>query len=178
MHKISRRNIFIYSVFAVVSVILAYYLWQYGKYVTPAKIGGVAPNIKAVTVTGQKFQLKSLKGETVLLNFFTPWCPPCLQETPDLITFSKQYGHQIHVVLIDRGDDNVLVRNYVKKYHLPSEMTVLFDQTDFWSPPYGVTGQPETFLISSNGRIINHIIGPLTEAQMVQYAKEAGMKTH
>ncbi|KYP79922.1 TlpA family protein disulfide reductase [Ferroacidibacillus organovorans] len=176
MHKVPRRNIIIFSVAAIVAGILGYYLWQYGKYVTPAKIGDITPDIKAVTVTGQSFELKNLQGDPVFLNFFTPWCPPCIQETPDLIAFAKQYGKRIHVVLIDRGDDSVLVRNYVSKYHIPSEMTVLLSSTDHWSPPYGVTGQPETFLISSNGRIVKHIIGPLTEAQMVQYAKEAGMK--
>lgn len=177
MQKISRRNTVTLVVFIVVSALLGYYVWQYAKYVTPAKIGDTAPDIKTVTMVGRPFELEKLQGEPVLLNFFTPWCPPCIQETPDLISFSKQYGKRIHVVMIDRGDDDVLVQQFVKKYHLPTSITVLLSPDDHWSPPFGVTGQPETFLISSSGRIVNHIIGPLTEAQMVQYSKEAGMQT-
>lgn len=119
MHKISRRNMVISIVFTVLTVILGYYVWQYAKYVTPVKVGDTAPNIKAVTVKGHPFELDKLQGEPVFLNFFTPWCPPCIQETPDLIKFSEEYGRRIHVVMIDRGDDDVLVQQYVKKYHLP-----------------------------------------------------------
>lgn len=141
----------------------------------PVKIGGIAPDIKTTTVSGQSFTLDTLRGKPILLNFFTPWCPPCIKETPDLISFSNQYGNQIHVVMIDRGDGTVLVKQYVKKYHLPKAITVLLSPYDNWSPRYGVTGQPETFFITANGIVKYHLIGPLTKSQMIGYAKAVGL---
>ena len=142
---------------------------------TPVKIGGIAPNIKTTTVSGQPFALDTLRGEPILLNFFTPWCPPCIKETPDLISFAKQYGKQIHVVMIDRGDGAVLVKQYVTKYHLPKTIIVLLSPYDNWSPRYGVTGQPETFFITAHGIVKYHLIGPLTKSQMVGYAEAVGL---
>lgn len=177
MNSEVRRNTIIIVIAVIVSAILGYYIWQYAKYTTPAKIGGMAPDIQATTVNGQSFELKNLQGEPVFLNFFTPWCQPCIQETPDIRSLAKKYGNQIHVVMIDRGDGTGLVQDYIRQYQIPSSITVLLSLNDHWSPPYGVTGQPETFLIDSNGRIVQHLIGPLTEQQMVQYAKQAGMRT-
>ncbi len=145
---------------------------------TPVKIGGIAPDIKTTTVSGQPFALDAFRGKPILLNFFTPWCPPCIQETPDLISFSEQYGIQIHVVMIDRGDGTALVKQYVKKYHLPKPITVLLSPYDNWSPRYGVTGQPETFFISANGIVKYHLIGPLTKSQMTVYAEAVGLHIH
>lgn len=143
-----------------------------------AVVGDPAPDIQTTTVSFQSFELKSLRGEPVFLNYFTPWCQPCIEETPDIIQFAKQYGNRIHMVMIDRGDGLGLIREYINKYHLPTDITVLQDPNNDWSQPFGVTGQPETFFIRSNGIIASHLIGPLTETQMIQYAKAAGMSSN
>jgi cytochrome c biogenesis protein CcmG, thiol:disulfide interchange protein DsbE len=173
--KMTRRSTLVLGGALVASVLLGYLLWIYGKHYTPAKIGDVAPNIDAVATTGQPFSLDNLRGEPVLLDFFTPWCAPCIAETPDLIAFAKQYGQKVHVVLIDRGDGEGFVRQYVEKYHTPTDMTVLFNPNDNWSTQYGVTGQPETFFISADGKIVLHTVGPLSQVQMTNDAKAAGM---
>lgn len=150
----------------------------YNRSLKVAAVGDLAPDIQTPTVTFQSFDLNSLRGEPVFLNYFTPWCVPCQQETPDIIQFAKQYGNRIHLVMIDRGDPVNMIRDYINKYHLPADITVLQDPNNDWSQPFGVTGQPETFFIRSNGIIASHLIGPLTEAQMIQYAKAAGMSTN
>ncbi|KPV45578.1 TlpA family protein disulfide reductase [Alicyclobacillus ferrooxydans] len=165
-------------VFAVISsLVLGFCLWLYGKHEAPASVGDMAPNITAVTTSGNAFALNSLRGQTVVLDFFTPWCAPCIQETPDLIHFTKKYEGKVHVVLIDRGDGAGFVRDYVQQYHTPSFMTVLINPNDNWSLQYGVTGQPETFFITPSGKIVRHTVGPLTEQSLAQYAADAGMKT-
>ena len=175
--KTQKRQILLASVIgAVLLLLMGWITVRYIIHSKVAKVGDVAPNIQTTTVSGQPFALNSLRGETVFLNFFTPWCPPCIQETPDLISFAKQYGAKVHVVLIDRGDGSLLVSNYVKQYHLSTSITVLLNTQDVWSQPYGVTGQPETFLIRPNGTIAYHLIGPLTEPQMVRLAQLSGMK--
>ena len=177
MYRLTRRSKTA-LVFAIVSsLVLGFCLWLYGKHEAPVKVGDVAPNITSVTTVGKSFTLDSLRGQTVVLDFFTPWCAPCIEETPALIAFTKQYEGKVHVVLIDRGDGAGFVRDYVRQYHTPSFMTVLINPNDNWSLQYGVTGQPETFFITPDGRIVRHTVGPLTEQALAQYAAEAGMKT-
>ncbi|WP_206915824.1 TlpA family protein disulfide reductase [Alicyclobacillus suci] len=175
MRKEVRRNAVIFTVFALILLGFVYVIVTYIRYNTPVKLGGLAPNIQENTVSGQSFSLESLRGKPVLLNFFTPWCQPCIEETPDLIAFAKEYGNDIHVVMIDRGDGPVMVQQYVSQYHVPDSITVLLSPYDKWSSRYGVTGQPETFFITANGKVVSHLIGPLTESQMLSDAKAAGL---
>lgn len=152
--------------------------WLMGLYVRNtqvATVGDIAPNIVTSTVSARPFQLDSLRGEPTLLNFFTTWCPPCIQETPGLILFANRYGSRIHIVMIDRGDTAQTVQHFVQKYQIPPNVAILLDVNDKWSHPFGVSGQPETFFISASGQIKSHELGPLTPTQMVAFAQRAGM---
>lgn len=177
MRTFNRRTLTATIVAVVLVVGFGYLILRNWKHEAPVQIGQQAPNIQTNTVGGQTFSLASLQGQPVLLDFFTPWCPPCIQETPDLVSFAKQYGNEVHVVLIDRGDGTGLVQDYVKKYAIPDNVTVLLDPNNDWSAPYGVAGQPETFFITTSGTVVHHTIGPLTEAQMVKYANGARLQT-
>ncbi|GGI96658.1 hypothetical protein GCM10010885_02950 [Alicyclobacillus cellulosilyticus] len=94
------------------------------------------------------------------------------------MAFAEKYRDDIHVVMLDRGDGPALVELFVSHFRVPDNVVVLFDEKNRWSPPYGVTGQPETFFITANGKVVRHVVGPLTASQMVSYAKAAGMKVH
>lgn len=42
-------------------------------------------------MTGAKHQLSNYKGKWVLVNYWATWCPPCLEEVPDLVSL---YDHR------------------------------------------------------------------------------------
>ena len=178
MRKINLQKVAFSFVSLLILLGLVYVVVNHYQNYTPVQIGEEAPNIQTTTVNGKAFTLASLRGKPILLNFFTPWCPPCIEETPDLIAFANQYGNKVHVVMIDRGDGVGLVQQYVKKYHLPKRIMILLSPYDKWSPRYGVTGQPETFFITSTGIVKKHLIGTLAESQMIDYAKTVGVNVH
>lgn len=37
-------------------------------------------------MVGNKHQLSQYKGKWVLVNYWATWCPPCLEEVPDLVS--------------------------------------------------------------------------------------------
>lgn len=174
--RLERRTAVILAAAVAVTLIFSVWIVQYIRYETPVKIGELAPDIAAHTIFEDHFMLHSLRGMPVLLNFFTTWCQPCIEETPTLITFANRHSSDIQVVMIDRADDAVLVRRFISQYHVPLSITVLLSPDDRWSPPFGVTGQPETFFIDLTGKIVSHLLGPITLQQMVVDAKVAGMR--
>ena len=108
-----------------------------------------------------------------MLDFFAPWCPPCQAEMPDINRFATSHRGQVQVVLMDRGDSTTLIQEFLAKYAVNPDIRVLTNDPDAWSAPYGVTGQPETFFINAAGKIVAHVLGPLTERQMSQYLQTA-----
>src|ERR687892_3469 len=123
-------------------------------------IGDTAPDFTAERLDGTgTLSLTDLRGRPVLLNFWASWCVPCEDEGPMLRAGFERYGNQVHFVGVDirdaRGDAQEFVRRHKLDYeHVRDERLQIYDD-------YGLTGQPETFLIDSDGRIVQHISGPL-----------------
>ena len=42
-----------------------------------------------VTTDGTTYQWQELEGNWVIINYFAPWCVPCLREMPELHEFDR-----------------------------------------------------------------------------------------
>jgi hypothetical protein len=56
---------------------------------TYAAANKVAPDFELAGHKGERLSLASLKGKTVLLNFWSMTCAPCMEEMPDLAELAK-----------------------------------------------------------------------------------------
>ncbi|MEM6723787.1 MAG: TlpA disulfide reductase family protein, partial [Bacteroidota bacterium] len=57
-------------------------------------VGSEAPAIVQPTPEGESFDLKSLRGKVVLLDFWASWCGPCRRENPNVVKVYNQYKDQ------------------------------------------------------------------------------------
>jgi thiol-disulfide isomerase/thioredoxin len=51
--------------------------------------------------------LQSLRGRPLVVNFWAPWCAPCIKELPDLDRFATAYaarGWQVVGLAVDQRD--------------------------------------------------------------------------
>jgi cytochrome c biogenesis protein CcmG, thiol:disulfide interchange protein DsbE len=135
-----------------------------------ATVGQKAPDFSRPDLAGKTFSLSQMKGQFIVLNFFTTWCPPCREEAPELQKFQEEYGNRVRFFYVNRGEPELLVKQFIREFKITS--TVLMDKNDQLSAEYGVTGQPETFFIDENGMIREHVVGPMRKEELENRVKK------
>ena len=121
-----------------------------------------APEIIVNGMNGSPLKLSDLKGKVVLLNFWATWCPPCREEIPSMIKLNKAMTgkpFQMVAVSIDEGGKPAIESFFQTSGF--SGLPVYTDPDNRAAGTYGITGVPETFVISKNGIIVKKVIGPL-----------------
>ena len=127
-------------------------------------IGQPAPPISAVDVDGQPFQLDTLQGKVVLVNFWATWCPPCVAQVPRLNELYSQFADQNFEVLgvnLDMAREEVknrqdalpAVRGLLINYGV-TWPNVLSGGTEDFAEAYGVAAIPTNVLIGRDGRVL------------------------
>jgi thiol-disulfide isomerase/thioredoxin len=151
----------------IVMLVLAFGVMVYyvSKQSATARIGQEAPDFQLESVDGEKLSLADFHGQFLVVNFFTTWCPPCLEEQPELQRFHEKYGNQVKLLMIDRAEPRALVEAFIRKFNATS--LFLLDGNNRVSKMYGVVGQPETLFINEQGTLLYHHIGPMTEDTIV-----------
>ena len=119
--------------------------------------GDKAPNFQVTTEHGKKISRDDFGGKLLVLNFWASWCPPCVEETPSLEEFAKQFGPQGVVVLGVSNDRNdAQYRKFLDRFHIDFETSR--DPDNNISASYGTYQLPETYLIDRNGRVVEKVI--------------------
>tara|TARA_X000000368_G_scaffold308721_1_gene246627 strand:+ start:2120 stop:2641 length:522 start_codon:yes stop_codon:yes gene_type:complete len=99
----------------------------------------------------------NIKGNYIL-NVWASWCITCLVEHPYLMNLKNQ---GINLIGLNYKDERKDANEWLDKYGNPYEI-IIYDLRGSLALDLGVTGAPETFLIS-NGRVIAHYQGEINE---------------
>jgi thiol-disulfide isomerase/thioredoxin len=69
-------------------------LYMVGRYLykKPSVINGeTAPNFTSMKLDGTAFDLSTMRGQYVLLDFWGSWCGPCIEEVPELKALHQKF---------------------------------------------------------------------------------------
>ena len=137
-------------------------------------IGNLAPDFSLPARDGSTFQLKSLRGKVVFLNFWATWCPPCLVEMPSMEKLLKEMkGKDFEMVAISVDSNGwAVIDPFVQKHQF--SFKVVLDQKMEVAKLYKSYRFPETFLIDREGKIIDKRVGAANwnSPKMIKYFKE------
>ena len=110
-------------------------------------------------------------GQTVAVNLFASWCAPCEAEHPLLIRLGTAHPDQVYGVLYKDTPENGDA--FLERLGNPYAVVAL-DPDGKGGLDFGLTGVPETFVISGEGEIVLHINGPLDEASLQKISEALG----
>jgi cytochrome c biogenesis protein CcmG, thiol:disulfide interchange protein DsbE len=134
----------------------------------PRLIGRSAPDF-TVKDSDRTFALHDLHGKTVVLNFWSAHCAPCIAEMPSLVQLQKQMGDRITVVGVCVDTSNKEYHDFLRDHGIDF-LTVLDSAKDSYNL-YGATGYPETTIIDRNGTIRRKFVVAVnwTSPEIVEY---------
>ena len=124
-----------------------------------AEVGNKAPEFTAPTPTGEQLSLRAAMGSKyTIIDFWASWCKPCREENPNVVNVYNQYhekGLNIISVSLDRESARdkwlaAIENDKMTWYHVSN----LMEWQDPIARKYGITAIPATYLLDSEGVII------------------------
>ncbi len=122
--------------------------------------------------TGERLLMKTLLGQPLLVNFWATWCPPCIEELPLLDGFYNENhakGWQVLGLAVDKLES-------VKQFLARSPVRFPIAIANFGGIEISRRlgnfsgGLPFTAAFTPDGQVAAQKLGPLTRADLNQWA--------
>lgn len=119
----------------------------------------------ATTTAGQRVSLAAFKGRPLVINFFAAWCDPCRREAAAFVQLDHRFAGRVNLLSVAvRTPQLSSVRGFVHDHDM--SWPVVWDEHGHLIDPYHVLGQPITYIIDAQGRVVYRIIGETTEQRV------------
>lgn len=125
-----------------------------GRIARQEQIGKPVPRVVANDVQGKPFDLATLGGQVVLVDFWATNCAPCLAEFPNLRQLYKEYGGRgFEIVGVSFDDSPDTVETFRTRAKLPWRMVMNESSQGKISERFLTRTIPALFLVDKQGKI-------------------------
>ena len=117
---------------------------------------------------GKAQALAQWRGKAVLVNFWAPWCAPCVQEMPELSALQQEYAGKNLQILGVGIDSPANIAQFAAKFKIAYPLYVAgMDGTELARQLGNHAGAlPYTVLIGADGQIRKTYLGRLQFEQL------------
>ncbi len=159
------------AVLALLAILFATFGLHHDPHVTPAAlVGKPLPSHSLPPLAGGgPVDLRSTVQGPTIVNVFASWCAPCIEEAPMLMAMKASGARMIGVAYKDEpGRTSAFLERNGNPF-----VTVLVDRDGAAGLDLGVTGVPETYVVSPQGQVLAKHSGPLERADVESLLKTA-----
>lgn len=117
-------------------------------------------------LSGEEKQIEDYRGQWVVINFWAEWCPPCLEEIPEL---GLLVNENPEIAVIGVSYDKLSNEELSK---LVKELNIQYPIVATTPMPYLPVAKPQslpgTYLISPTGQTMGPILGKINRAKILE----------
>jgi thiol-disulfide isomerase/thioredoxin len=127
-----------------------------------------AADFRVTDTNGKTHKLSGYKGKWVLVNYWATWCPPCLEEIPDLIALNENKKNNLVVIGIAMDYRNAKqVTDFAEGLFV--DYPIVLGTPKIVSQIGPVQGLPTTYLYNPDGKMVAQQVGLITRAAVESY---------
>src|SRR5450759_3459977 len=133
---------------------------------------GYAADFSLEDMQGKTHRLSDYRGKWVLVNFWATWCPPCLNEIPELISlYNAHQDKDLSVIGIsmDSGSSKI-VADFAKAHGI--SYPVVMGNRKITAQIGAVDVLPVSYLYNPKGEQVSYQAGEVTRASVEAYIKK------
>ena len=118
---------------------------------------------QAPDIDGRMHSLSDYQGKWVLVNYWATWCPPCLEELPELEVFHTTSEGRAVVLGVNMEDiDGKSLRAFLDDQFLSFPILTVGGSPGREQMIGGIPGLPTSFLVNPEGEVVAQQVGPVT----------------
>lgn len=145
-----------------------YPMWLAGLLLALVAGWAQAADFRVTDTTGKTHTLSGYKGKWVLVNYWATWCPPCLEEIPDLITLHGNKKNNLVVIGVALDYRNAKqVTDFADGMLVDYPIVLGNEQVVRQIGP--VQGLPTTYLFNPDGKMVAQQVGAITREMVESY---------
>ncbi|TFE03898.1 TlpA family protein disulfide reductase [Jeotgalibacillus salarius] len=125
-----------------------------------------APDFILAMQDGTELTKQDFSGKPLILNFWTSWCPPCIEEMPELKKFTRDHPdiNLIGVNLTKEEFKKESAFNFIDDHQI--NFPIALDEDGDLQKVFRIFTIPITVVITPDGRIYETFFGPVTAQQL------------
>jgi cytochrome c biogenesis protein CcmG, thiol:disulfide interchange protein DsbE len=136
-------------------LVVTYFVFEGPDAVEYRRENRQAPDLAYRTIDGQWHRLSEHRGQPVLVHFWASWCPPCIEELPQVLSLASAGPMRVLALSVDA--DWKSVRRFLGQE--PSTSVGLAGSEEA-AEGFQFQSLPRTFLIDAQGVVRMRFDGP------------------